>query len=392
MNLNFFFYLFFKNKAQPIFSMENDEPFDNSLVRTNSRASDLKSLPKIETNTQNFKNNLDIPSGHHHYTDSSPAFGSKSPSTVTGLVPTNKIAPVTPLTAIEHPHSRPQTGSKDIYNLPSKFEALMQAESVVEVFNLSKEFELHGRTEKVTALSNVNLNETSDYYPIKKGEFVMIRGPSGGGKTTFLNLIGTADMASSGRLKIMGSEINEKSNDEYLSRLRLEKIGFVFQTFNLLATMTAYENVELPMKLLSKLSNKQIKQRTIELLTKVGLQDRMDHLPSELSGGEQQRVAIARGLANTPEILLLDEPTGDLDTRSTIEVMNLLLAINNFGYTSDQKKCTMIMVTHNPDLECYADRILYIKDGKVVKQVLNEVQTPLELEAYLKFLNINNNE
>ena len=119
----------------------------------------------------------------------------------------------------------------------------------------------------------------------------MIRGPSGGGKTTFLNLIGTADMATGGKLSnsfdmimrldklgIMGSEINEKSNDDYLSRLRLEKIGFVFQTFNLLATMTAYENVELPMKLLNKLNSKQIKQRTIELLTKVGLQDRMDHL------------------------------------------------------------------------------------------------------------------
>jgi len=131
--------------------MENDEPFDSSLVRTNSRTSDLKSLPKLETNTQNFKvmsektlelnnskNNLEIPSGHHQYADSSPAFGSKSPSTVTGLMPTNKIAPVTPLTAIEHPHSRPQTGSKNIYNLPSKFEALQQAESVVEVFNLSK--------------------------------------------------------------------------------------------------------------------------------------------------------------------------------------------------------------------------------------------------------------
>jgi len=392
---------FNKNKSK----MENDEPFDNSIVRSNSRASDRKSMPKLETNAENLKamsgknvesnskNNLDVPGSHNTFTDSSPAFTLKSPNTVTGFLPANKIVPITPLTAVDNSgQSRPTSSSKSIYKLPSKFEELQQAESVVEVFNLTKEFELHGRTEKVKALSNVNLNETSDYYPIKKGEFVMIRGPSGGGKTTFLNLIGTADMASSGKLKIMGSEINEKSNDEYLSRLRLEKIGFVFQTFNLLATMTAYENVELPMKLLGKLSNKQIKQRTIELLTKVGLQDRMDHLPSELSGGEQQRVAIARGLANTPEILLLDEPTGDLDTRSTIEVMNLLLAINNFGYTSDQKKCTMIMVTHNPDLECYADRILYIKDGKIVKQVLNEVQTPLELDAYLKFLNINNNE
>jgi len=268
----------------------------------------------------------------------------------------------------------------------------LKSENIVEIYGLTKEFSLVGRTEKVVALSQINLNDDSDYYPVKRGEFVMIRGPSGGGKTTLLNLVGTADMATSGHLKIMGSEINKKSNDGYLSRLRLEKIGFVFQTFNLLATMTAYENVELPMKLLGKLSNKQIKQRTLELLGKVGLQDRVEHLPSELSGGEQQRVAIARALANTPEILLLDEPTGDLDTRSTVEVMNLLLNINNFGYTADSKKCTMIMVTHNPDLECYADRILYIKDGKIVKQVLNEIQTPLELTSYMKYLNINNQD
>ena len=134
--------------------------------------------------------------------------------------------------------------------------------------------------------------------------------------------------------------------------------------------MTAYENVELPMRILDKQNEKQIRKRVKNLLTRVGLQDRMDHLPSELSGGEQQRVAIARALANSPEIVLLDEPTGDLDTKNTVEVMNLLLSINNFGYSFEEdQKVTMVMVTHNPDLESYADRIIYIRDGSIIKQV-----------------------
>jgi len=208
----------------------------------------------------------------------------------------------------------------------------------------------------------------------------MIRGPSGGGKTTFLNILGTIDRASSGSVELLGKVVNDKSGDGYLARLRLEKIGFVFQTFNLLATMSAYENVMLPMTILNKLSSKAMKQRAKELLTLVGLQDRMDHLPSELSGGEQQRVTIARALANEPQILLLDEPTGDLDTRNTIDIMDLLLKINQ------EKKTTCIMVTHNPDIECYADRILYVADGKFVKQALNVVQTPLVYEQYMRHL------
>jgi len=162
-----------------------------------------------------------------------------------------------------------------------------------------------GRHDKVVALADVSLSNNSDFYPIKKlicfchnylnnfrGEFVMIRGPSGGGKTTLLNVIGTIDSATKGdlskkiiygknakkKLEILGEKINSKSSDQFLSNLRLEKIGFVFQTFNLLATMTAYENVELPMKILGKLSDKLIKKRAIELLTRVGLQDRLDHL------------------------------------------------------------------------------------------------------------------
>jgi len=145
--------------------------------------------------------------------------------------------------------------------------------------------------------------------------------------------------------------------------------------------MSAYENIELPMLILGKLSAKERHERTLKLLEMVGLQDRMGHLPSELSGGEQQRVTIARALANDPELLLLDEPTGDLDTKNTIEVMDLLLKLNL------ELKTTCVMVTHNPDVECYADRIVYIQDGRIVKQAINAQQVKLEFHSYIEYLN-----
>ena len=202
-----------------------------------------------------------------------------------------------------------------------------------------------------------------------------------------LNLIGTIDSSTGGELYIMNNKIDKDSTDEFLSELRLKHIGFVFQTFNLLATMSALENVELPMILLGKLNDKERKQRAISLLKRVGLGDRLDHLPSELSGGEQQRVAIARALSNEPEILLLDEPTGDLDSRSTVAIMDLLLNINRIGPNGDGEHTatTCVMVTHNPEIECYADRILYVQDGTFVKQALNEVQTGIREEEYTKF-------
>ncbi|EFA82791.1 putative non-transporter ABC protein [Heterostelium album PN500] len=254
-------------------------------------------------------------------------------------------------------------------------------EVVVEVKHVSKHYKIFGREDTVKALNDIHLANDAELQPVRRGEFVMLRGPSGGGKTSLLNLLGTIDRATEGVIELFSSPITPESSDEYLAKLRLEKIGFVFQTFNLLATMSAYENVELPMIILGKLKPEQRKKRAIELLTLVGLQDRLDHLPSELSGGEQQRVTIARALANEPEILLLDEPTGDLDTKNTVEVMDLLLDLNL------KLKTTCIMVTHNPDIECYADRILYLADGVFEKQAINIEQTRLDYDKYIEYLN-----
>ena len=222
----------------------------------------------------------------------------------------------------------------------------------------------------------------------------MIRGPSGGGKTTLLNIIGTLDSDFEGELRILNNKITNECSDDFLSRLRLKSIGIVFQSFNLISTMTAKENVSLPMIIDNKMNKKYKEERAVSLLKRVGLEDRMDHLPSELSGGEQQRVAIARALSNEPDILLLDEPTGDLDSVSTVEVMNLLLSINRYGmsnsnstYSQDtQSKTTIIMVTHNPELECYANRILYVQDGEFVKQAINENQIAVTPKQYLDYI------
>eukprot|EP01106_Pelomyxa_sp_JSP_P002543 TRINITY_DN1384_c0_g1_i6.p1 TRINITY_DN1384_c0_g1~~TRINITY_DN1384_c0_g1_i6.p1 ORF type:complete len:272 (-),score=70.92 TRINITY_DN1384_c0_g1_i6:56-871(-) len=252
---------------------------------------------------------------------------------------------------------------------------------VVSMTHVTKSYTIAGSHKGVVALRDVHMAEGSPFPPIRKGEFLVLRGPSGGGKTTLLNILGTLDKATTGSVSILDHELTATSTDAELSRLRLEKIGFVFQTFNLLATMSAYENVELPMKILGKLTSRQVKKRTMELLELVGLQDRIAHLPSELSGGEQQRVAIARALSNSPQLLLLDEPTGDLDTKNTIEIMDLLLKLNV------ELATTCVMVTHNPDVECYADRVIYINDGRIVKQAVNLQQTPLVMADYMAYLN-----
>lgn len=237
-----------------------------------------------------------------------------------------------------------------------------EEEEVCSLKDVSKSY-AGGDGEGVVALRGVTLS-------IKRGEFVMIRGPSGGGKTSLLNVIGTIDHPTRGAMRLFSDKVEfGPAHDGALADLRLRKIGFVFQSFNLLATLSAFENVELPMSILAKLSPALRKARATSLLLRVGLEDRMGHLPSELSGGEQQRVTIARALANSPELLLLDEPTGDLDTANTVSIMDLLLAINR------EQGTTCVMVTHDANLECYATRILYVADGRFVGQAVNTTQT-----------------
>ena len=208
--------------------------------------------------------------------------------------------------------------------------------------------------EGISALRGVNL-------AIKEKEFVCIFGTSGGGKTTLLNIMGTIDKPTKGEVVLCGHKIKSSTEDKILAGLRLSYIGFVFQTFNLIGSLTALENVELPMILKGELSKAEIKKRATDLLEKVGLGARLNHFPNQLSGGEQQRVTIARSLANKPKIMQLYEPTGDLDTKNTDLVMNILLDLNlNEGIT-------MIMVTHDVSLKNFANKVVRILDGKIQK-------------------------
>lgn len=221
---------------------------------------------------------------------------------------------------------------------------------IISMKNIHKTYLLG--VEGVPALRGVSLT-------VKRGEFVCIFGTSGGGKTTMLNIIGTIDKPTKGEMILCGHMINHKTEDLTLSMLRLKKIGFVFQTFNLLSSLTALENVEMPMILAGDLTGEERKARAISLLTKVGMSNRLNHHPSQLSGGEQQRVTIARAMANKPEILLLDEPTGDLDTANTAIVMKLLTQLNK------DEGITLVMVTHDVGLKMFSDRVIWMRDGKI---------------------------
>src|SRR5262250_1912312 len=217
---------------------------------------------------------------------------------------------------------------------------------LVEVHDLRKNYQL-GETE-VHALRGVSVS-------IHPGDFVAIMGASGSGKSTFMNILGCLDKPTSGRYLLEGTDVSVLTKRD-LARIRNQKIGFVFQGFNLLGRTTALENTELPM-LYSRVNKNDRERRAREALAQVGLGDRADHFPSQMSGGQQQRVAIARALVNEPAILLADEPTGNLDSRTSVELLKIFQELNDHGLT-------IVMVTHEPDIAQFAKRVITFRDGK----------------------------
>jgi putative ABC transport system ATP-binding protein len=221
---------------------------------------------------------------------------------------------------------------------------------LIQVANVHKSF-LMGK-EAVQALRGVSLD-------VKSGEVVCLMGPSGSGKTTLLNIIGGLEEPSRGHVVVNGENVVAMSEDK-LSEMRLSQMGFVFQSYNLLANFTAQENVEVPMAL-AGVGRRERKRRVERLLIDVGLADRAQHYPSELSGGQQQRVAIARALANDPPILIGDEITGDLDSETGFEVMDIVVRLNR------EKGTTIIFVTHDPRMAKFASRLIQLRDGKIIE-------------------------
>ena len=221
-------------------------------------------------------------------------------------------------------------------------------DAVIELEQVKKIYKMDGV--ETHALRGVNLS-------IKKKDFIAIMGPSGSGKSTLLHMIGALDKPTSGRIILDRNDIS-KLKESDLARLRGKKIGFVFQFFNLHPTLTALENIELPMIIIEK-NKMERRKKAYELLKAIGLENRAEHLPSQLSGGETQRIAIARALANDPEIILADEPTGNLDTKTEAEIMNFLLKLQ------EEKKMTVAVITHEHEIAQYAKKIVHLVDGKI---------------------------
>jgi putative ABC transport system ATP-binding protein len=229
-----------------------------------------------------------------------------------------------------------------------KPEALIaEVPAVIQVEDVHKYYDL-GET-KVHALRGVDMK-------VEPGEFVAIMGSSGSGKSTFMNMLGCLDKPTSGRYILEGTDVSKLEKKD-LAAIRNRKLGFVFQGFNLLSRTTALENVELP-TLYAKVEKEERLKRAKEVLEMVGLGGRLDHFPSQLSGGQQQRVAIARALVNKPAILLADEPTGNLDSRTSVEIMQIFQELNEQGLT-------IVLVTHEPDIAQFAKRIVVFRDGKI---------------------------
>lgn len=222
-------------------------------------------------------------------------------------------------------------------------------DAIFQTINLTKTYPLNGM--ELNVLQGVSLE-------VEEGEFVAIVGPSGSGKSTLLSLAGGLMKPSSGQILLSGQDLAHLSEQES-ARLRREHIGFVFQSFNLLVDLTAAENVEFPM-VLANVPEAMRYARARELLARMGLDGKADHLPDELSGGQKQRVAIARALANSPGIILADEPTGNLDSATAAEVIDLLIDLNA------RDSVTLVMVTHSPDDAARADRLIHLRDGKIV--------------------------
>lgn len=220
-------------------------------------------------------------------------------------------------------------------------------DKVIETIGLEKSYYLSDM--EVPILHDINIT-------VKKGEFIAIMGPSGSGKSTLMNLLGCLDRPSEGQVLVMGKDINSISESE-LAKLRGLEIGFVFQNFNLVSRLTALQNVLLPTHA-NRRTDVNVNQRAKQLLGLVGLDDRMEHKPTELSGGQSQRVAIARALINEPAIILADEPTGNLDSKTSAEIMELFSELHRNG-------STIIMITHDPETSAYADRTIHVKDGYI---------------------------
>ena len=230
----------------------------------------------------------------------------------------------------------------------------MKKEFIIEIKDVWKKYDM-GEAGSLVVLKEINLE-------IEKGDFIAITGPSGSGKSTMVNIVGALDKPSWGKLYLKGKEVS-KMDESALAFLRGKTIGFIFQRFNLIPTLTAIQNVMLPAEI-SEMSEFLARQKARELLKLLGLEDRMEHTPGELSGGQQQRVAIARALANDPEIIIADEPTGNLDSKTGKFVMDFLGKMNQLGKT-------VVLITHDLNLVHYAKRIIYLKDGKIEKEVHN---------------------